>query len=265
MAPPQQQVPQQAPAEQQPAPAVAAAHMSAQQSAAALQQIAMGGGFAPALIQQQPMQQQQPGQQAQPLQYIVAQQPMQYAAAPGMQPGYAYVVQYPAPGGCCPVLCRAMLGGASLCPAGVDFGKRRTCCLPAGAALRPPLHPGSPAPAGMQHMPQAMPTYQPTYQPMEHTAPMPAAPLPPQSVKRPLTISAPDDASPPGGGSAAPAPAYHVQPQYQQYAAPPAQQHAPQVYSEAEVAAMAAGEVLQQRATAAPGARRYSAAARQGL
>lgn len=112
-------------------------------------------------------------------------------------------------------------------------------------------------------MAQAMPTYQPTYQPMEQAAPMPAAPLPPQAVKRPLTISAPDDGS--GGSSSAAAPAYYPQQQYQQYAAPPAQHHGPQVYSEAEVAAMASGEALPQRAGTGAGGRRYSAVARQGL
>ena len=39
-----------------------------------------------------------------------------------------------------------------------------------------------------------MPAYQSAYQPME-SAVMPAAPLPPQAFKRPLTISAPEDGS----------------------------------------------------------------------
>jgi hypothetical protein len=81
----------------------------------------------------------------------------------------------------------------------------------------------------------SMPTYQPTYQPMDQAS-MPAAPLPPQSVKRPLTISAPDDGS---AGSAAQAAA---------------------AFATGGYGGDAAGDA--QRAGAAGGGRRYSSVAR---
>ena len=121
-----------APAAPQPAPAVAAAQMSAQQSAAALQQIAMGGGFAPTIMQQPPMQQapmqqapmqQQPQMQQQPVQYVM-QQPVQYAPAPGMQPGYTYVaVPYPPPAGEFGGSCVARRGSCEQGPALSRSGK----------------------------------------------------------------------------------------------------------------------------------------------
>ena len=89
--------------------------------------------------------------------------------------------------------------------------------------------------AGMHQVP-AMPTYQPAYQQME--AAMPAAPLPPQAVKRPLTISAPDDGS---------------------------QQQAMMHGYAAGYAGEGSGEALPQRTAAGAGGRRYSAVARQGM
>lgn len=84
----------------------------------------------------------------------------------------------------------------------------------------------------------AMPTYQPAYQPME-PATMPAAPLPPQPVKRPLTISAPEDGS---MGSLHPAQAAYP----------------------AGYGMDVSGEAMPQRAGAGAG-RRYSAVDRQGM
>jgi hypothetical protein len=98
----------------------------------------------------------------------------------------------------------------------------------------------------MQVPAMQVPTYQPSYQHME-AAQVPSAPLPPQPVKRPLTISAPDDGGAAGlahpqAGAALGAAHYHAG-GYGAYG----------------------DEALPQRAGAAPGGRRYSAVARQGM
>ena len=90
---------------------------------------------------------------------------------------------------------------------------------------------------------------------------MPAMPLPPQPVKRPLTITSPDS-----DGSAGAAQYYQQQPQmppmqqvdYQQQQQQQQQQYAYQAYG-----AMEYGGEQQQGAPA--GGRRYSAVARQGM
>jgi hypothetical protein len=229
--------------------------MGAQQSSAALQQIAMGGGFAPALMQQPPMQHQPmqqhhsvqamsmqqaqaPMQQAgsqgmqgggmpqQAVQYVAVQQPMQYAS---MQPGYAYVLPGYATAG---VLWHGSHPGACAVLMPVDAMLVRPAPRLKDAARLAPQ-----TPAGMQV--QAMPSYQPTYQPMEQMS-MPAAPLPPQAVKRPLTITSPDDGM-------------HMQPM----------QHAQAAYHPGY-----GGEGAQEALPQRPGAgasRRYSTVARQGM
>ena len=253
----------QAQAQQVQAPAVAAAHMSAQQSAAALQQIAMGGGFAPAIMQpvqqQQPVQAQQggvpgqpqPQQQMQQMQQMQYMQPIQYAPAPGMQPGYTYVaVPYPGPGGrqgrlldpdlATPgllllVACLASIPGCLAQVAAHAFAacaetcsvcsaRRHSCLFATGRVLTSLPAAASPPPAGMPPQ-QTMPTYQPTYQAME----------------------APRNGGGAPGHAMPPQPTYMPAPQYV-----PAPQYAP-------------APEQQQQQQQGGGVRRYSAVAGQGM
>ena len=116
-------------------------------------------------------------------------------------------------------------------------------------------------------MPHTVPTYQPgTYPQMEGGPQVPAAPLAPQPVKRPLTISAPDDGAHPGREQQQQQ-QYQQQQQQQQYQMQyPAQPQAYQLpgggYAYASEQPAYAGEALPQREPAG-GARRYSAVARQ--
>lgn len=110
----------------------------------------------------------------------------------------------------------------------------------------------------MQGVP-AMPTYQPAYAPMEG-GPMPAVPLPPQPIKRPLTITSPED----DGSGAAAAQYYQQQPQM-----PPMQQldYQQQQQQQQQYAYQGYGQVEYggEQQGAPGGGRRYSAVTRQGM